>query len=402
MTASPRPGAEARRIALDALVRIERDGAYANLALGSALDRSALTGPDRALVTDVVYGVLRRRRSLDHLVDRYLTVPPPLPTRMALRIGAYQLLEERIPVHAAVSTAVDAAPARHRGLVNAVLRKVSAEGPAASRTWPDEATRLSFPDWIVELAIAELGRDEALGALEAMDLPPEVTTRSDGYVQDVASQELVAGIGALAGHGDGRLDGMVSYDLCAAPGGKATALATLGASVVAMDHRPSRTGLLAGNVARLGAAVGVLTGDAAHPPLRPRSAGIVLVDAPCTGLGVLRRRPDARWRVEVGDIPRLAALQLRFVLAAANLVAPGGYLVYSVCTFTRAETVDVAAVVAETLGVGHAGSDWQVVPFRPPGWRALEAGALVLPQDRGTDGMTGFMWRRHGDVGEHG
>lgn len=401
MTASSRPGVEARRIALDVLVRIERDGAYANLALGSALDRSRLPAVDRALVTDVVYGVLRRRRSLDHLVDRYLSVPPPLPTRTALRIGAYQLLEERIPVHAAVSTAVDAAPARHRGLVNAVLRKVSAEGPAASRTWPDDATRLSYPDWIVELAIADLGRDEALGALEAMDLPPQVTTRSDGYVQDLASQELVAGIAATVG-GDGeRLGGVVAYDLCAAPGGKATALAALGATVVAMDHRPSRTGLLAGNVARLVAGVGVLTGDAAQPPLRP-AAGLVLVDAPCSGLGVLRRRPDARWRITAGEVERLAALQLRLLVAASALVAPGGHLVYSVCTFTRAETVGVAGAVGEALGVGEPGAAWTVTSCRLPGWRALGAGALVLPQDRGTDGMAAFVWRRHAGVGEHG
>lgn len=397
----PRPGAEARRVAAEALVRIEQDDAYANLALGSVLDRSGLAPADRALVTDVVYGVLRRRRSLDHLVDRYLTTGPPLPTRTALRIGAYQLLEERIPPHAAVSTAVDAAPARHRGLVNAVLRKVAAEGTAGARTWPDDPTRLSYPDWLVDLTIADLGPDDGIAALEAMNLAPEVTTRADGYVQDAASQELVEGIAALAGEG-GRLAGIVGFDLCAAPGGKATALAALGASVVAMDHRPSRTRLLAGNVARLGAGVGVVTGDAVQPPMRSAIADVVLVDAPCSGLGVLRRRPDARWRLEPDAIARLAALQTRILVAAADLVAPGGHLVYSVCTFTRAETLDVAEAVDAALGVAGVGAGWEHSPLRPAGWRALGEGALVLPQDRGTDAMAGFAWRRSAGVDEHG
>jgi len=329
-------------------------------------------------------------------------MPPPLPTRTALRIGAYQIIEERIPVHAAVSTAVDAAPAKHRGLVNAVLRKVAVEGSAGSRSWPDHATRLSYPDWLLDLVVADLGEADALAALEAMDVPPDVTTRADGYVQDLASQQLVEGIGALVGGGGGRLDGVVTYDLCAAPGGKATALATLGASVVAMDHRPSRTGLLAGNVARLGASIGIITGDAARPPLRPSSAAVVLVDAPCSGLGVLRRRPDARWRVEAEHVGRLAELQRRLLRAAADLVAPGGYLVYSVCTFTRAETVDVAVAVGEAIGVDGPDAGWATAPLRPAGWRVHGGGALVLPQDHGTDGMAGFAWRRSGGVGEHG
>ncbi len=400
MTRPQRPGAEARRVAADTLVRIERDGAYANLALGAALDRSNLSAADRALVTDVVYGVLRRRRSLDHLVDRYLTVAPPLPTRTALRIGAYQLLEERIPAHAAVSTAVDAAPARHRGLVNAVLRRVAGEG-AVARAWPDDATRLSYPDWLVALVVDDLGETDGLVALEAMDAAPEVTARADGYVQDRASQELVAAIGALAGDAGGRLDGSVVYDLCAAPGGKATALAALGASVVAMDHRPSRTGLLAGNVARLDARVGVLTGDGLRPPLRPASAAVVLVDAPCSGLGVLRRRPDARWRVEADSVGRLAALQGDLVSAASGLVLPGGHLIYSVCTFTRAETLDVAAAAGDALRVGLPGG-WSTARLRPPGWRSHGEGVIVLPQDRGTDGMAAFAWRRPDAVGEHG
>jgi 16S rRNA (cytosine967-C5)-methyltransferase len=389
------PGVQARRVAIEALVRIERDDAYANLALDAHLRRSGLDRRDRALVTDLVYGTLRRRRACDFLVDRFLSSPPPAEARAALRVGAYQLHFTDTPAHAAVSATVSAVPKRYRGVTNAVLRRVSAE-PV---TWPDDATRLSYPDWIVDRLVADLGHDDALAALEAMDAAPEVSVRDDGYTQDRASQWVAAAVGVRAGD--------VVADVCAAPGGKATLLAERGARVIAADLRPARAGLVATNAARVGVADRLLplVADATSPPIRPGSLDAVLVDAPCSGLGVLHRRADARWRAAPGDVEQLAGLQGRILAAAIPLVRPGGTVAYSVCTVTRAETLDHDEWVARThpalrpLGVpiddrveggegleGGQGSE-------AARWRPWGTGALVLPQDAGTDGMALFRWQ---------
>lgn len=370
-------GVDARRTALEVLARVEESGAYANLVLGPALDRSGLSNEDRGFVTDLVYGTLRRQRGCDHLVDRFLSSDPPGPARRALRLGAYQLVHrDDIPDHAAVGATVQAAPKRFRGLVNAVLRRVA----AAPVEYPDTATRLSYPQWILDRLSADLGEDVAVAALESMNEPARTHVRPDGYVQDLASQwvaELVPGE-----------PGRLVYDLCAAPGGKATAIAGSGATVVAADLQPHRVGLVTANATRTGArSLHAVIADAARPPLRPGTADSVLLDAPCSGLGVLRRRPDARWRVDPDAPERLAALQRELVDAAVTLVRPGGTLVYSVCTLTAAESVGVDLHVAQR----HPG----LRPLDPPGdpWRPLGRGAVLLPQTASTDGMCLFRYR---------
>ena len=371
-------GADARRLALEVLARVADDGAYANIALGAALGRSGLSEQDRGFVTDLVYGTLRRQRACDHLVDRFLTSDPPGPARRALRLGAYQLaFRDDVPDYAAVAATVQSAPKRFRGLVNAVLRKVA----AASKAAPDDRTELSYPDWIIDLLRADLGQDLADAAMREMNESPEVTTRSDGYVQDLASQWVAE----LTGGAEGDL----VLDVCAAPGGKSTAIARSGATVVAGDLQPHRVGLVASNAARLGA-TGVLpvVADAAHPPFRPGTADVVLLDAPCSGLGVLRRRPDARWRLEPAAPERLAALQRRLVDVAASLVRPGGTLVYSVCTLSSVESRGVDEHLAATRP--------DLIPLDPPGapWTPWGRGALLLPQSASTDGMCIFRYRR--------
>jgi 16S rRNA (cytosine967-C5)-methyltransferase len=363
--------ADPRKVALDALVRIEEQDAYANLALGAILERSKLDERDRGFVTELVYGVTRMRRALDFLVERFALRPLDVPTRNLLRLGAYQLHYLRTPPHAAVSATVEIAPGKTRGLANAILRRV-AEAPV---TWPDEATRLSYPDWLVERLVADLGAEDALAALELMDEPPEVTERADGYVQDRASQWVAEAVGAAPGE---RV-----ADVCAAPGGKATALDGF---VVASDLSPVRAGLVAGNAARVGRSISVTAADARRPPYRPGSFDRVLVDAPCSGLGVLRRRPDARWRVDGAAIDRLAELQREIVAAAISLVRPGGTLVYSVCTLTDVETIGLDAWLADA----HPELE-PVAPMEAP-WRPHGRGALLLPQTAGTDGMALFRY----------
>ncbi|HEY5154877.1 MAG TPA: transcription antitermination factor NusB, partial [Acidimicrobiales bacterium] len=329
----------------------------------------------RGFVTELVYGSTRMRRACDWLIDRYLLRDLDAPTRATLRIGAYQLVFLDTPPHAAVSATVAAAPPRSGGLVNAVLRKVASGG----RDWPDEATGLSYPDWIIEQLEADLGATRAREALLSMNERAASVERADGYHQDLASQWAAEEVGAEVGE---RV-----LDLCAAPGGKATALVSSGAFVVAADLRPARVGLIKANAARLGdAGLAALAADGRMPPFRPGSFDRVLIDAPCSGLGSLRRRPDARWRIQPGDVEGLATLQRELLDAAAPLVRPGGTLVYSVCTLTRAETTGVD----DWLAAAHP--EFQAV--LPPGtpWQPHGRGGLLVPQPGeaptgATDGM---------------
>lgn len=366
---------DARSVALRTLVRIDVEGAYANLALRHELDRGGLTPRDRAFATELVYGTTRLRRRLDHVVDRFLLRPVDPPVRAALRLGAHQLHELGTPPHAAVSATVDAVPDRRvRGLVNAVLRKV-AGAPVRRDAWPSEAVRLSYPDWILERLTADLGAAAAIGALETMNEAASATERDDGYTQDLASQWVAELVAAEPGE---RV-----ADLCAAPGGKATALAATGARVLAADHRVSRVGLVKGNAQRVRSnPIDLLVADAAAPPLRAGAFDRVLLDAPCSGLGTLRRRADARWRIDAAGVDRLVALQRPMLAAAASLVRPGGTLVYSVCTLTAAEGPEVAATL------DRPALDAPTDPWTPWG-----SGGQLLPQAAGTDGMFLARWR---------
>lgn len=423
----------ARSVAVAVLIRIDTEGAFAHLALPRTLDRSGLSARDRALVTELVNGATRRRRALDWVVDRFLSRPPPPPARAALRLGAYQLLEMNMAAHAAVSTTVDSAPERYRGLANAVLRRVAEVAPAyrdGSLSWPNDATRLSYPDWIVETLTADLGRDDALKALETMNRPPPPPGRGNGGSGAPANSDAAGGgdsgapanseaaggnggSGAAAGSdavggdrsegggGGYRPDlasrlvadavsvnpGDLVYDMCASPGGKALALAGRGATVMAGELHRNRARLLARNRDEAGVgSMGVLAADGRNPPFGPGRFDAVLVDAPCSGLGTLRRRSDARWRIEPDSVARLAGLQRDLIDAAAALLRPGGSLAYSVCTLTAAETLEVA---------DHAAGRDDLEPDEAPPapWRPHGTGGILLPEP-GHDGMALFCWRK--------
>jgi len=421
-----RGAATARAVALDAMVAVE-SGERANVAVPERLGRSGLDERDRHLVTELVYGACRMRRSAAWIIERHLALPrsgaapkrpaqtrgstvtkrPPAATiaarrggrlqaldtdvRASLLLGVYQLIWTRIPPHAAVAATVEEVRGPGRSLVNAVLRKVSADVADRRFEWPDTATRLSYPDWIVELLGSDLGEQDALGALEAMNRQGRATRRADGYIQDTASQMVAAYVTSLAGPGP-------LLDVCAAPGGKATAIASSPATaraqtdpaparadcglVVAADISESRARTVASNVSALGSgSVVTVVADGERPSWRRGAFSTVLLDAPCSGLGVLRRRPDARWRRSKADVARLAALQRRLAVASWDLLAPGGTFVYSVCTVTDAETVGFDAWIRDA-------ADW-LVALDPPGppWRPHGRGALLLPQDCDSDGM---------------
>lgn len=423
----------ARAVAIRALVRIE-DGAFANVALPAALRQSDLDARTRAQVTDLVYGTVRWQRTLDHFVaphvDRAIGRLDP-PVRAALRLGAYQLWSG-VPAHAAVGetvTAVGKVAPRAKGFVNAVLRKLAAQ----PLPWPlpDGDTvdaigvRTSLPDWLVEQFLADLGPVDGLATVETLNEPAAVTLRVNRRrtTVDAVERELIGAgahvtrgelvpdalrvtgtgdVGALACVREGRatpqdqasqaVAALVGprprervLEIGAAPGGKATALAEAaddGGLVVALDLHPARTAMVGSAARRLGlATVAPLVADGRALPLRPAAFDAVLVDAPCSGLGVLRRRPEARWRLQPGTISELAGLQRELLAAAAPTVRPGGRLVYSVCTLSRAETLAVDEWAAGAL------NGFRALEPPPAPWRPVGRGARLLPGAADTDGM---------------
>lgn len=366
----------ARQLALEALRRIDEDGAYANLLVPALLNRSDLEPADRRFVTELVYGTTRMRRACDAIVDRFVTAEPDDATRRVLRLGAYQIVFGGVPPHAAVSTTVDLASRRTKGFVNAVLRRVV----STAMVWPSDATRLSYPDWIVEVFRNEV--PDADACLAHMNTPAPVTRRADGYVQDRGSQWVVEAVGATSGE--------LVLDVCAGPGGKATGLAATGAQVVACDVNPGRAGLVARNAIECGRPLAVVAADARRPALREASFDRVLVDAPCSGLGALRRRPDARWRIVESDVDDLVSLQSAIIEASARLVRPGGFLVYSVCTITARESIDHP--VPE--GFAIVGREATHLPRLRDEWQEFGSGFRLLPHLTDTDGMVLVRYRR--------
>jgi len=376
----------ARGVAIRALLAAE-DGARANIELPRLLAASGLSQRDRAFATELTYGTLRMLRACDWLIGQFHTGELEPVVLATARTGAYQLAYMRVPAYAAVSATVAESPPRAKPLLNAVLRRIGALVEAGPLRWPDAGTRLSYPNWVVARLVGDLGEAQAFAALEQMNEPASVHMRPDGYVQDLASQWVGEHMGELLSDAPA---GPV-LDLCAAPGGKATQLARCGRFVVAADVAASRAQMIAANVSRLGLGdVSVLVADGTVPSLRPASFAGVLVDAPCSGLGVLRRRPDARWRARPEDVPRLAQLQRRLLAAAASLVCPGGVLVYSVCTLTWEETTGIDEWLVGKAGAtttSPPGGAWQAVRAPGPPWEPFGRGARLLPQAAGTDGM---------------
>lgn len=343
----------ARRLALDLLNRIDLDGAYANLVLPAALDRSGLSEADRRLVTALVAGTTRMRRACDALIDPHLRRPADRSVRNLLRLGTFQMVFTEIPRYAAVSETVSLASRHQRKFVNAILRGIGRTEPV----WNSDAERLSYPDWLVERLQAEFGAERAALDLEAMNDPRPVSVRVDGYAQDISSLWVAEAVEAQPGE--------TVIDLCAAPGGKSTALASFGARVIALDRSRGRLGLLSQNADRLELRLPAVCADGRATPFARGVADAVLLDAPCSGIGALRRRADARWRITPADIDDLVVLQRELLEEAATLLRPGGRLVYSVCTLLAAESIDHEVPEGLEIDTDPPSGDWVA---RGHGW----------------------------------
>ena len=352
------PKVTARGVAITALMAAE-EGERANLIVPRLLSASGLDERDRSFVTELAYGTLRMCRACDWLVDQFARGELEPVVRAAARAGAYQLAFMRVPSYAAVSATVSEVPPRARSLLNAVLRRVAALAEAGPLAWPDLGTRLSYPDWVIRRLGEDLGPERAMGALDQMNIAASQTIRADGYTQDPGSQAVAEHMTELMGANPGPV-----LDVCSAPGGKATLLAGSAAFVVGADLAPQRARQVAGNAERLGLRnLSVVVADGTEPPFRAAQFA--------------------------DDVGRLAALQRRLLGSVAGLVAPGGVLVYSVCTLTRAETEDVSSWLARELGSG-----WEVLGPPGPPWEPHGQGAILLPQSVGTDGMYLSAYRR--------
>jgi len=389
--------APARRAAYEVVRRVFEDDAYADRAFSAAA--AGLDARDRALAQQLAYGTVQRARTLDHAIDtlgrRPLRKLDP-PVRASLRLGAYQLgYLEGVPAWAAANESVELVRAagleRAVAFTNAVMRRLAEGIRPLLDSLPEAPLKHSYPDWIAEIWERDLGREEALELMRAQNEPPETVVRGDveGEPTDVPGAVRVARVderalaegrlwpqsrgSQLAGLAVGSRDGERVLDLCAAPGGKATMLR---GEVVAVEVHEGRARELEENVRRLGAAnVRVVHADALDLPAELTGFDRALVDAPCSGLGVLAQRPDLRWRAKP-----LPELQLSLLRAAAERVRRGGTILYAVCTINADENEAVAD--ASGLEPEPLADEWPqfVHPHRPEF-------LLTLPQVHRTSGF---------------
>ncbi len=437
----------ARTEALRTLCRVEEDQAFADLALEAALERAKLPARDRALATELVYGTLRWQRRLDWILaphSRRRLDRLDLWVRNLLRLTVYQLqFLDKVPAWAAVNDAVSLAKRRAHGeaasFVNAVLRSLTRSGgdlpPLPKDPVEAAATRLAFPSWLARRWADRLGLEGAERLMTALDERPPVTARVNllkcsrqALAKRLAEEEEVASsptafapeglalespgpafrfkafkegwftlqdeASILVGHLLAPKPGEIVADTCAAPGTKTTHLAALmqnSGKVVALDPHASRLRLVAQAATRLGIRIVEAHGGSAEslaPKFKDRFDR-VLVDAPCSNLGVVRRNPDVKWRRAQADLLRLRDRQSAILEAAASMCRPGGTLVYATCSLEPEENEQVVLPFLE------AHPEWRLdppaefpIPLEPPGV------LRCLPHRHGTDGFTAFRLRR--------
>jgi len=448
----------ARAAAYDVLAAVREQDAYANLVLPGLLRSRGITGRDAAFVTELVSGTIRRQGTYDAVLAVNVQRPMSevdVAVLDALRLGTHQILGMRVPSHAAVGTSVDLVRAKvgHRtaGFVNAVLRRVAEHDLAAwvRRVAPDPtadpvgfaSVAHSHPRWVVEAFAEALGESsgELDPLLDADNEPPRVTlvarpglvsveelvaaggvassmspfavTLSGGDpgnvpavaegragVQDEGSQLVALALAAAVV--DGRDERWL--DVCAGPGGKAALLgavaANRGARLLAAELQPHRAELVRSGTRAVGTGLwGVVAADGTRPAWRKGAFDRVMVDAPCLGLGALRRRPEARWRRRLSDLDNLVPLQRALLSSALDAVRPGGVVAYVTCSPVLAETSGVVSSVLTGRGdvrLEDAAPLFESVPDLRAESMALLGTVQLWPHRQGTDAMFFALLRR--------
>ncbi len=442
----------ARVVALEVLTRVRERDAYAHETLDAVLSGARLEPRDAAMATRLAYGAIAVRGTLDEAVLRVVDPGTNIHPQSSdvLALGAYEILFEQTSPWVAVNETVKLAKASHprsAGLVNAVMRRVAREAETFPWGDPDADTaalaRLyGHPRWLAELWVAELGRETAARVMAANNVPAPFTFAALGAAPD-AAERLSAGLEALgaepalgslpgavvagrpavarraealreqralvmdagaqlAVHAMKPRPGMTLVDIGAGRGGKSLLIAALARRaggplerLVALDLHDFKLGRLAGAAKSLGYGEIVTVAADATAPLTPADVGVreagadgVLVDAPCSGLGTLRRHPDRRWRAKPEEIEALAALGGMMLERASRLVKPGGFVVYSTCTIARRENAEVV----EGFLRSEAGREFSAVPvgdLMPSAWTGFvgpEGWYQSLPEPGGADG----------------
>lgn len=448
-------------MALEVLYAVLEEGAYSNLALNRVLEKYQPEKIDRGFITELAYGTLRTLNTLDWVLAQFLKQPIgklPVSIRNILRMGVYQVLYmDKVPDSASCNESANLARTYgHAGtvkLVNGVLRNIVRSKDQLAYPDIDKdpvqgiSVRYSHPEWLVARWVEEYGVPDTEKLCQANnEIPPNavrtntlktsreelqktlssegVEAREGRFAPETLVIDGFKSVGALAAHRTGLfmvqdesstlvahavnpLPGSLVIDACSAPGGKSTHMAQLMKNtgrIISCDIHPHKIKLIEENAARLDITIiepVVLDASELDRHCREK-ADYILVDAPCSGLGVLRRRPEIRWRKQPGEIIELHKLQLQILLSAAKCLKDGGILVYSTCTVTHEENIDVVKEFLEQRGdfqpdslAGHLPEGLLLMP----GTETLAKGYIqFFPHIHGTDGFFIARFKKSGKV----
>jgi 16S rRNA (cytosine967-C5)-methyltransferase len=374
-----------RRRALELLRRIERESAYASLLLTN----------DSGFVRTLVLGVLRWRSRLDFAIDAFAKGATEPEIRDILRLGALQLLFMRVAPHAAVGETVALVPLRARGFVNAILRKISKNAPQPA----DVATRTAHPQWLVDRWTHFYGAERAAKIAEANQELSYPDAMTDSPPADATSSALVPGMWKLTGS-SADIDGFALdegsaviadiaaaagddvLDLAAAPGGKSLVMRARGARVVSNDVSISRLRPLMGKSS-------IVVSDGRQPPFA-RQFQVILLDAPCSATGTIRKNPEIKWRLREDDLASFPVLQKQLLGSALDLASET--VVYSTCSLEPEENDGVVEAVLRTRNDFVRTDVAKFVNANVARW--VENGVLRLTPEAGTDGFTATVLRK--------
>lgn len=439
-----------RDAALTILLAVDKNQAYSNLLLHQTIEKYKLDVKDRGLLTEITYGTLQHKLTLDYYLEPFIHGKVDLWVRWLLRMSLYQMhYLSRIPAHAAVNEAVEIAKRRgHKGIasmVNGILRSILREGVRSTNDIKDPNERLaietSHPQWLVDRWVESYGYEETAEMLRENNIQPVQTVRvntTKATVENVLTTLEREGVKAVRSevmpecvhlqtgqaartaafrHGLITIQdessmlpanvlnpqpGMKVLDMCAAPGGKTTHMAEKmqnEGSILAMDLHPKKLDLIEENTARLGLEIvqtAPVDGRKAASFLPKESFDAVLVDAPCSGLGVMRRKPDIKYTKREEDLESLQTIQLAILDNAAQVLKAGGRLVYSTCTVDKRENEGTVKLFLDQ----HPEMESESLTNLPEKLLAKQNNGMlqVFPQDFGSDGFFVAAFRKKGET----